>query len=78
RSDRSQQGSPAAHVTGRRALNAHIHSSPRMVAQRKQLERAFGLPVQRQGPEEEELLQGKFNPIQRQMPEEEEELLQGK
>ena len=54
-----------------------VDNSPRVAAQRKQIESAFGMPVQRQGSEEEELLQGKFDLIQRQGPEEE-ELLQGK
>jgi hypothetical protein len=54
-----------------------VDNSPRVVAQRKQMESAFGMPVQRQGAEEEELLQGKFATAQRQGPEEE-ELLQGK
>jgi hypothetical protein len=54
-----------------------VDNSPRVTAQRKQIESAFGMPVQRQGSEEEELLQGKFDLIQRQGPEEE-ELLQGK
>ena len=54
-----------------------VDNSPRVTAQRKQIESAFGMPVQRQGSEEEELLQGQFEPIQRQGPEEE-ELLQGK
>jgi hypothetical protein len=44
-----------------------------MVAQRRQLESAFGVPVQRQ--EDEELMQGKLEPAQRQ---EDEELMQGK
>lgn len=39
--------------------------------------KALGITVQRQGPEEEELLQGKFETVQRQGSEEE-ELLQGK
>jgi hypothetical protein len=55
-----------------------VDNSPRVTAQRKQIESAFGMPVQRQGAaEEEELLQGKFAPFQRQGTEEE-ELLQGK
>ncbi len=54
-----------------------VDNSPRVAAQRNQIESAFGMPVQRQGSEEEVLLQGKFDPIQRQGPEEE-ELLQGK
>ena len=55
-----------------------VDASPRVTAQRKQIESAFGMPVQRQGAaEEDELLQGKFEPVQRQESEEE-ELLQGK
>jgi hypothetical protein len=55
-----------------------VDNSPRVSAQRKQIESAFGMPVQRQdAAEEDELLQGKFEPVQRQGPEEE-ELLQGK
>jgi len=57
-------------------LQEAIDLSPRQLAQ---AERVSGLidPVQRQGPEEEELLQGRFDPAQRQGPEEEEPL-QGK
>ena len=59
-------------------LKMMIDHSPRMAVQRKQLESTFGTPVQlRDGPEEEELLQGKFETVQRKAPEEE-ELLQGK
>jgi len=56
-------------------LQFMIDNSPRMTAQRRKLDGLLGSPVQRQGVEDEELLQGKF--IQRK-PEEEEELLQGK
>lgn len=60
-------------------MQEEVRNSPRMVAQQKQLESAFGVPVQRQGElEEEELLQGKFAPTQRQGDLEEEELLMGK
>jgi hypothetical protein len=59
-------------------LTAGIASAPRVALQRKQLHAAFGHAIQRQdGPEGEELLQGKFSTLQRQGPEEE-ELLQGK
>ena len=40
-----------------------VDNSPRVAAQRKQIESAFGMPVQRQGAEEE-LLQGKFGAAQ--------------
>ncbi len=47
-----------------------VDNSPRQVAQRKQLERMFGQPAQRQGLEDEELVQGRFvaskTPTQRQ------------
>jgi hypothetical protein len=59
-------------------MQEEVKNSPRMVAQQKQLESAFGVPAQRQVLEEEELLQGKFSPTQRQGNLEEEELLQGK
>ena len=60
-------------------FTAGIASAPRIALQRKQLHAAFGHAIQRQaGPEEEELLQGKFDPLQRQGVPEEEELLQGK
>lgn len=77
-SDRTQRISPAAHITGKRAVNARIDTSRRMVAQRRQLERVFGMPTQRQAREEE--LQMKDGPgvFQSQGPEEEEALLQGK
>jgi hypothetical protein len=59
-------------------FTAGIASAPRIALQRKQLRAAFGHAIQRQtGPEEEELLQGKFSTLQRQGLEEE-ELLQGK
>lgn len=53
-----------------------IENSPLMAAQRKKLDSLFGGAIQRQGPEEEEPLQGKFDAVQRA--EEEEEPLQGK
>ncbi len=61
-------------------MQEEVRNSPRMVAQQKQLESAFGVPVQRQDLLEEEELQMKANPavIQQQGPLEEEELLQGK
>jgi hypothetical protein len=69
--DRSPQ------VADRRALSQNIHNSPYMVAQREQIDGVFGKVAQLQGgPEEEELLQGKFAPAQRQGVEDE-ELLQG-
>ena len=59
-------------------FTAGIASAPRVALQRRQLHAAFGHAIQRQaGPEEEELLQGKFSTLQRQSPEEE-ELRQGK
>ncbi len=51
--------------------------APRTVAQRKQLEGAFGSAIQRVGIEDEEPLQGKRLPVQLQSVEEEEPL-QGK
>lgn len=62
-----------------RRLADVIHHSPYMVAQRQQLHGLFGKAAQLQaGPEEDELLQGKFAAIQRLAGQEEEELLQGK
>lgn len=50
-----------------------VDNSPRMLAQRQQLRSMFGDAVQLQGgPEEDELLQGKWATIQRQGPEDEE------
>ena len=57
------------------AMRATVHTSPRMIAQRKGIENAFGDAVQRMSLEEEEPMQGKL--LQRMAPEEE-ELLQGK
>jgi hypothetical protein len=58
-------------------LQMMIDHSPRMAVQRREIERTFDMPVQQQGPEEEEeLLQGKFETVQRHP--EEEELMQGK
>lgn len=61
-------------------MQENIKNSPRMVAQKKRLESAFGAPIQRQGMLEEEELQMKAWPgvLQRQGQLEEEELLQGK
>lgn len=58
-------------------LSQRIADSPAMTAQRKVIESitAAADPIQKQGPEEEELMQGKFI-TQRQLPEEE-ELMQG-
>jgi hypothetical protein len=65
-------------IAERGGFAASIASAPRVALQRKQLYAAFGHAIQQQaGPEEEELLQAKFDPIQRQGPEEK-ELLQGK
>jgi len=61
-----------------RQLIEDIQRSPFMTRQRQQLERSFAQPIQRAEPEEEELLQGKFDTAQRQADLEEEELLQGK
>lgn len=59
------------------ALQRRLDRSKTMQRQREQIENVFGRPVQRQAPEEEELLQGKFSqPVQREI--DEEELLQGK
>lgn len=55
--------------------SAGLSSTPRVVAQTKQLEAAFGPAIQRKtGPEDEELLQGKFPTMQRRVAPEEEEL----
>jgi hypothetical protein len=54
-----------------------LAQAPRTVLQRKQLHGAFGSAIQRQGVEEEEPIQGKFDPVQRQGLEEEEPM-QGK
>jgi hypothetical protein len=53
-----------------------LTDAPRTIAQRKQMEGAFGSAIQRAGVEEEEPLQGKFEPVQRAGLEE--EPLQGK
>lgn len=60
-------------------LQVKVGKSPRQMAQRKQLERMFGHPLQRQEGLEDEELQMKAEPdtLQRQSPEDE-ELLQGK
>lgn len=57
-------------------LISDIDNSPAMTLQRKQLSDSMSETIQKM-PEEEELLQGKFNSLQRMAPEEE-ELLQGK
>ncbi len=51
-----------------------LADAPRTIAQRKQMEGAFGSAIQRVAMEEEEPLQGKFLPVQRQSLEEEEPL----
>ncbi len=58
------------------ASAAQLYSSPRLIAQRERLTGAFGGTVQRQGPEEDELMQGKSLVTQSAMAEEE-ELVQG-
>ena len=60
-----------------RQLVHDIQNSPRVIAQRKQIDSAFGEAAQRRGAEEDELLQGKCEPAQRQGPVEE-ETLQGR
>lgn len=67
--DASARGRQAA------AMRATVHASPRMIAQRKGIENAFGDTAQRMAPEEEEPMQGKLMQL---MGPEEEELLQGK
>lgn len=65
--------------SGQIQLLSSISNSPLMIAQRKTLQRIFGKTIQKVGPEEEELLQGKFiNVSQRIDGPKEEELLQGK
>lgn len=60
------------------AVASALANAPRTVAQRQQLDAAFGAAIQRQaGPGDEEVLQGKLVPIQREGLEEEEPL-QGK
>jgi Domain of unknown function (DUF4157) len=64
-------------IAQRRLVEA-IHTSPAMVAQRQQLRGMFGEVAQLQGgPENEELLRGKFEPVQR-VENEDEEPVQGK
>lgn len=54
---------------------ADLSSASRLIAQRKQLQAAFGSAIQRKtGPEDEELLQGRFPIAQREAAPEEEEL----
>jgi len=64
-------------AVAQRKLAAFVQNSPRVVAQARREAALRGEPVQRTGPQEEELLQGKLAPVQRTGPEEE-ELLQGK
>ena len=57
-------------VAAQRKLADAMHDSPRMVAQRALINRSPAEPAQLQDmPEEEELLQGKFEPVQRAQPE---------
>lgn len=67
-SDRAQRAA-VVYVTSKWATNSHIDNSPRMVAQRKQLEHVFGGTLQRQALDDEEL-QMKAAPgvFQRQAP----------
>ena len=59
--------STAAATRSRGATSAsRATDAPRVVAQRKQFQSMFGGAIQRQGPEDEELLQGKFAPVQRE------------
>ena len=58
------------------ARGSSLSDAPRTVAQRKQLEGAFGSAIQRASIEEEEPVQGKLLPVQRQ--DLEEEPMQGK
>ena len=69
----ARQDNPMAAAQMR--LAGVIDHSPRIVAQRQQIEGAFGTPLQRQGAEEEEPLSARFDPVQRV---EEEELMQGR
>ena len=63
--------------SSRAGLQMMIDYSPRITVQRREIERSFDTPVQRQGPEEEEeLMQGKFTVQRAEL--EDEELIQGK
>jgi len=83
-SDQTQAAAANRAAQRRRASNeaaqadlrtAGLSSTPRVIAQRKQLQAAFGNAIQRKtGPEDEELLQGKFPTAQREVAPEEEEL----
>ncbi len=64
-------------VQAQRSLQMAIDNSPRMVAQRRQLEGMFGRPMQRKGIDEKEPLHGKLEALQKKE-KEEKELLQGK
>ena len=69
-----REGGHGPHVDAAHQLPAGasaLADSPRTVAQRKQLQGAFGSAIQRTGAEEEEPLQGKLLPVQRQDLEEE-------
>ena len=62
----------ACMVAQRKRLNT-VDNSPRMVAQRNQIRSMFGEAAQlKDGPDEDELLRGRFRAIQRQGPEDEE------
>jgi hypothetical protein len=56
-------------AVARRKLAEFVRNSPRVVAQAKHEAALRGETAQRTGPEEEELLQGKFAPVQRKGPE---------
>ena len=61
--------------SSRAGLQMMIDYSPRITVQRREIERSFDTPVQRQGPEEEEeLMQGKFTVQRAEL--EDEELIQ--
>ena len=83
RARRTEAGQPASQrvevevPTQRRVVN-EIASSARMVAQRRQLDGSFGPTVQRQGAEDEELMQGKAESALQLQGGEEEELMQGR
>lgn len=55
-----------------------IDNSPLMTRQRQQIDHSFAQAIQRAAPEEEELMQGRFETTQRQSLEEDEELMQGR
>lgn len=79
-SEHIDQAARANHsISAQQSESQSIDSSPRQTAQARQIAQLSGDELQRQAePEEEELMQGKFEAAQRQGAPDEEELMQGK